>query len=72
MKRVFGTLSIAFLLAASALATASSASNASSASGLVCEKTGVVVDSCCCIVQDGKMICTLTGETVSSCCCSAS
>ena len=63
MKRLM-TLSIVFLLAASALAT-----TASKASSLVCEKTGVVVDSCCCVVQDGQMICTLTGEVVTSCCC---
>jgi hypothetical protein len=55
MKRLIVTLSVAFILAASALATTSSASS------LVCEKTGVVVDSCCCVVQDGRMICTLTG-----------
>ncbi len=69
MKRLCTLLSVAFLLAASALATGS---RASSTASLVCEKTGVVVDSCCCAVQDGKMICTLTGEPVDSCCCSAS
>ena len=67
MKRLFVIVSLAFVLAASALAT-----GASRASGLVCDKTGVVVDSCCCVEQDGKMICTLTGEVVSSCCCSSS
>jgi hypothetical protein len=25
-----------------------------------------VVDSCCCVVQDGRMICTLTGGRFSS------
>ncbi|HEY4228875.1 MAG TPA: hypothetical protein VGO79_01820 [Thermoanaerobaculia bacterium] len=60
---------VAFLLATSALATAS---RASSPSGLLCEKAGVVVDSCCCVMQDGKVICTLTGEPVDSCFCSAS
>ena len=63
MKRLFATLSLTLLVAASALAT--------SASALVCEKTGVTVDSCCCVMQDGNMICTLTGEVVDSCCCSA-
>lgn len=63
MKRLFGILSLLFVVTASALAT--------QASSLVCEKTGVVVDSCCCVEQDGKMICTLTGEVVDSCCCSA-
>jgi len=63
MKRTFVTLSLLLLVAASALATR--------ASELVCEKTGTVVDSCCCVVQDGKMICTLTGEVVDSCCCTA-
>ena len=63
MKRLFVTLSLLLLVAASALATR--------ASELVCEKTGVTVDSCCCVMQDGKMICTLTGEVVASCCCTA-
>jgi hypothetical protein len=63
MKRLFVTLSLFLLIASSALATR--------ASELVCEKTGTVVDSCCCVVQDGKMICTLTGEVVDSCCCTA-
>jgi hypothetical protein len=67
MKRLCVTLSVAFLLATATLAT-----GASRASSLVCEKTGVVVDSCCCVVQDGQMICTLTGEPVTSCCCSGS
>ncbi|HEY1252367.1 MAG TPA: hypothetical protein VGH97_14390 [Thermoanaerobaculia bacterium] len=67
MKRIVVTLALAFVVAASALAT-----GASRTSGLVCEKTGVVVDSCCCAMQDGKMVCTLTGEVVSSCCCSSS
>jgi hypothetical protein len=63
MKRAFVPLSLFLLVAASALATR--------ASELVCEKTGVTVDSCCCVMQDGKMICTLTGEVVESCCCRA-
>ena len=49
MKRLCVTLSVAFLLATATLAT-----GASRASSLVCEKIGVVVDSCCCIVQDGR------------------
>jgi hypothetical protein len=69
MKRILVTLSLAFVLGAPALATRTGASRASA---LVCEKTGVVVDSCCCAMQDGKMVCTLTGEVVSSCCCSSS
>ena len=63
MRKLFVTLSLTLLVAASALAT--------SASALVCEKTGVTVDACCCVIQDGKMICTLTGEVVESCCCTA-
>ena len=61
MKRYLGILSLLFVVTASALAT--------QASSVVCDKTGVVVDTCCCVVQDGKMICTLTGEVVDSCCC---
>ena len=63
MKRLFVTLSLSLLVVASALATR--------ASELVCEKTGITVESCCCEMQDGKMICTLTGEVVDSCCCTA-
>ena len=63
MKRLSVTLSLVLFVAAAALATGATA--------LVCEKTGVVVDSCCCVIQDGKMICGLTGEVVDVCCCSA-
>jgi len=62
MKSILGTLTLALAIAASALA--------SNGSAMVCEKTGIVVDSCCCVVKDGAMVCTLTGEVVSSCCCS--
>jgi hypothetical protein len=61
MKKTLGSLALALLVAASALAA--------TGSRMVCEKTGVVMDSCCCVMQDGKMICTLTGEEVESCCC---
>lgn len=61
MKKILGTLALALVVAASMLAT--------TGSRMVCEKTGTVVDSCCCVVKDGTMICTLTGEPVSSCCC---
>ena len=61
MKKILGTLSLALVIAGSALA--------STGSQMVCEKTGVVVDSCCCVVKDGAMICTLTGERVDACCC---
>ena len=62
MKKILGSLALTLVVAASALAT--------TGSQMVCEKTGVVVDECCCVVKDGAMICTLTGEPVSSCCCS--
>jgi len=61
MKKTLGSLALALFVAASALAA--------TGSRMVCEKTGVVMDSCCCVVKDGVMICTLTGEQVSSCCC---
>ena len=61
MKKTLGTLALALSAAGSLLA--------STGSTLVCEKTGVVVDSCCCVEKDGAMICTLTGEEVASCCC---
>ena len=63
MKKTLGALALAVALAASALA--------STGSQMICQKTGVVVDSCCCVVKDGAMICTLTGERVDSCCCTA-
>jgi hypothetical protein len=63
MKKTLGVLALAVALAASALA--------STGSQMICQKTGVVVDSCCCVVKDGAMICTLTGERVESCCCAA-
>lgn len=61
MKKLLGSLALVLLVAASALATTGSA--------MVCEKTGIVVEECCCVVKDGAMVCTLTGEVVSSCCC---
>ncbi len=64
MKKILGSLALALVVAASALATAGSQ--------MVCEKTGTVVDSCCCVVKDGAMICTLTGEQVDICCCTSS
>jgi len=61
VKKTLGSLALALFAAASLLA--------STGSTLVCEKTGVVMDSCCCVVKDGTVICTLTGEEVASCCC---
>jgi hypothetical protein len=61
MKKILGSLALALAVAASALAT--------TGSQMVCEKTGTVVDECCCVEKDGTMICTLTGEEVESCCC---
>jgi hypothetical protein len=61
MKKILGSLALSLVVAASALAT--------TGSRMVCEKTGIVVESCCCVEKDGVMICTLTGEEVSSCCC---
>ena len=64
MKKILGTLALAVAVAASA--------PASTGSQMICQKTGTVVDSCCCVVKDGAMICTLTGERVESCCCTPS
>ncbi len=61
MKKILGSLALALVIAGSALA--------STGSRMVCEKTGTVVDSCCCVVKDGAMICALTGERVETCCC---
>lgn len=61
MKKILGTLALALVVAGSTLA--------STGSQMVCQMTGTVVDSCCCVVKDGAMICTLTGERVDPCCC---
>jgi hypothetical protein len=63
MKKILGT--IALVLIAGAWAPAPKGTT------LVCEKTGVVVGSCCCVVTGTTMVCTLTGEAVSDCCCHA-
>ena len=58
------------LIASLALLVVASLTPAPASTGMVCELTGTVVESCCCIpATDGGMVCTLTGETVSSCCC---
>jgi hypothetical protein len=62
MKKFIVPAALAVLLAASALGT--------TGSQMVCDKTGIVVESCCCVEKDGQMVCSITGETVSSCCCS--
>ena len=62
MKKLIASLALVVL--ASLTPTPSPASSA-----MVCELTGTVVESCCCVETDGGMVCTLTGETVSSCCC---
>ena len=64
MKKLLGSLALALLVASSTLAAGGSR--------LVCEKTGTVVETCCCTVKDGVLTCSLTGEPVDSCCCSAS
>jgi hypothetical protein len=61
MKKILGTLALALAVAVSAFAT--------TGSRMVCEKTGVEVESCCCVVDGESMICTLTGERVDTCCC---
>jgi hypothetical protein len=61
MKKLLGSLALALLVASSTFAAAGSR--------MVCEKTGTIVESCCCVHKDGALVCTLTGETVSSCCC---
>lgn len=61
MKPILGILMLALAVSVSAPASGGSA--------MVCTKTGTVVASCCCIVEDGAMTCTLTGQAVSSCCC---
>ena len=62
MKKLIGSLALSLLVAASTFAA--------EGSRMVCEKTGTVVDACCCVEKDGAIVCSLTGETVSSCCCS--
>ena len=62
MKKLLGSLALAMLVASSTLAAGGSR--------LVCEKTGTVVETCCCSVQEGVMTCSLTGDRVDSCCCS--
>jgi hypothetical protein len=60
MKKILGTLSLAALLTTTSMA---------GGSAMVCEDTGVTVETCCCVETDAGLVCTLTGETVSSCCC---
>ena len=64
MKKFLGSLALGLLVASSTLAA--------EGSRLVCEKTGTVVEACCCTLVDGVMTCSLTGEPVEVCCCSAS
>lgn len=61
MKKLLGSLALAMLVASSTLLAAGSR--------MVCEKTGAIVESCCCVEKDGALVCSLTGETISSCCC---
>jgi hypothetical protein len=63
MKRFIA--SVALLVLASLTPASASPNNS-----MVCELTGTVVESCCCVGTDGGTVCTLTGEIVSSCCCS--
>jgi hypothetical protein len=59
------------LIAGLALFVLASLTPMPASTGMVCELTGVTVESCCCVAGGGGgMVCTLTGETVSSCCCS--
>ena len=60
MKKILATASLVLLLS-----SAASASNAA----LTCTRTGVNVESCCCVEVDGNEVCTLTGESELSCCC---
>ena len=62
MKMLLRSLALAALVATSTAA--------GDAPSMVCEKTGVSVESCCCIQTEEALVCSLTGETVSACCCS--
>ena len=62
MKKLLGSFALALIVAGSALGAVGSR--------MTCEKTGVVVDSCCCVEKNGSLVCSLTGEEISACCCS--
>lgn len=80
-RRVLLALSVAGLMGTSVLAAADGeksccknkracASKAAAASSkLRCSLTGTVVDSCCCVQQEGKLYCALAKKYVDACCC---